>query len=202
MKIMNPQLKDALQEIINIGLGKAAAMLNKLLNNHIILEVPHVTIVPFSDIGNEFGMMHSTPISAVRLSFKGAVNGISSLVFPPDSASKLVDILMGEESFSDDLDAIKIGTLSEVGNIILNSVMASFANTLDTRLIYTIPAYVEGNISSVLQLDAERDALVLSAKTRFTVESQRIEGEVILLFEIGSFDVLSSAIDASMNELI
>jgi Chemotaxis protein CheC, inhibitor of MCP methylation len=196
---MNPELKDALQEIINIGLGKAAAMLNKLLKNHIILEVPQVTIIPFCDIGREFGLMRSTSVSAVRLSFKGAINGISSLVFPPDSASKLVDVLMGEESFSDDLDAIKIGTLSEVGNIILNSVMASFANTLDTRLMYTIPAYVEGNISSILQLDAERDALVLSAKTRFTVESHRIEGEVILLFEIGSFDILNNAVNAAIN---
>jgi chemotaxis protein CheC len=195
----SPELKDALREIINIGVGKAAGMLNELLNNHILLEVPRVDIIPFSDIDRELGVMGGTPVSAVRLRFKGPITGISSLVFLPDSASKLVDVLMGEEYLSDDLDAIKIGTLSEVGNIILNAVMAAFGNFLETRLSYSIPAYVEGSMSSVLHLDMERDAPVLSATTRFTVESYRIEGEIILLFEIGSFDVLKSAVNAAMN---
>ncbi len=196
---MRSELKDAIQEIINIGLGKAAAMLNKLLKNHILLEIPQVTIIPFSEVTREFGLMHLTPVSAVRLCFKGSINGVSSLVFPPDSASKLVDLLVGEENFSEDMDGIKIGTLSEVGNIILNSVMASFSNTLETRLIYTIPAYIEGDISAILRLEVERDALVISAKTRFTVESQEIEGEIFLLFELGSFDILSRAVDAAIN---
>lgn len=199
MIAITTELRDALREIINIGVGKAAGMLNELLNNHIILEVPQVAVIPFSDIEREFGLMRTLSVSAVRLRFKGPITGVSSLVFPPDSAAKLVDILMGEEPLSDDLDAIKIGTLSEVGNIILNAVMASFSNTLETRLSYTIPAYVEGSMTSVLHLDMERDAPVLSATTRFTVESHRIEGEIILLFEIGSFDILKAAVEAALN---
>ncbi len=199
MIAITTELRDALREIINIGVGKAAGMLNELLNNHIILEVPQVAVIPFSDIEREFGLMRTLSVSAVRLRFKGPITGVSSLVFPPDSAAKLVDILMGEEPLSDDLDAIKIGTLSEVGNIILNAVMASFSNTLETRLSYTIPAYVEGSMTSVLHLDMERDAPVLSATTRFTVESHRIEGEIILLFEIGSFDILKAAVEAAPN---
>jgi len=195
----SPELKDALREIINIGVGKAAGMLNELLNNHIHLEVPRVDIIPFSDIDREFGVKGVTPVSAVQLRFKGPITGVSSLVFLPDSAAKLVDVLMGEEPLSDDLDAIKIGTLSEVGNIILNAVMAAFGNFLETRLSYSIPAYVEGSMSSVLHLEMERNAPVLSATTHFSVESYRIEGEIILLFEIGSFDVLKCAVDTTMN---
>lgn len=199
MTVASPELKDALKEIINIGVGRAAGMLNDLLNNHITLEVPHVDVISFGDIDNSLGVVRTTPVSAVRLSFRGPINGVSSLVFPPDSASKLVDVLIGEESFSDDLDALKIGTLSEVGNIILNAVMAAFGNLLETRLTYSIPAYVEGSIASVLHLEMERTAPVLSATTRFSVESYQVEGEIILLFEIGSFDFLKGAIDAALN---
>ena len=144
---ITPQFKDALKEIINVGVGRAAGMLNELLNNHIELEVPRVDVIPFSEVEREFCLMGSQSVSAVRLRFKGPITGVSSLVFPTDSAAKLVDILMGEESLSADLDSIKIGTLSEVGNIILNAVMAAFGNLLETRLIYTIPAYMEGSMS-------------------------------------------------------
>ncbi|BCS52392.1 chemotaxis protein CheX [Geobacter sp. SVR] len=202
MNTTSPELKDALREIINIGVGKAAGMLNGLLNNHITLDVPRVDIIPFRDIDRELGVVRSTSVSAVRLRFRGPITGVSSLVFPPDSAAKLVDVLVGEESFSDDLDAIKIGTLSEVGNIILNAVMAAFGNILETRLTYSIPSYVEGSVSSVLHMDLEEDAPVLSATTRFIVESDRIEGEIILLFEIGSFDILKRAINAAMEPVL
>lgn len=195
---ITPEFKDALKEIINVGVGRAAGMLNELLNNHIELAVPQVDVIPFSEVEREFSLMGSQSVSAVRLRFKGPITGVSSLVFPPDSAAKLVDILMGEESLSADLDSIKIGTLSEVGNIILNAVMAAFGNLLETRLIYTIPAYMEGSMSSVLHLDMDQDASVLSATTHFTVASHRIEGEIILLFEIGSFEALRMAVDQAV----
>lgn len=192
-------MKDALKEIINIGVGHAAGMLNDLLNHHIILELPQVDIINYSDLDHEFSDLSSTDVSAVRLQFKGALRGVSSLVFPPDSASKLADLLMGEEFLSDDLDEIKIGTLSEVGNIVLNSVMGSFSNTFETLLQYSIPAYYEGSMNSMLQLDTEQDTPVISAKTRFTVESHEIEGEILLFFELGSFDFLKEAIDTVME---
>jgi chemotaxis protein CheC len=193
------ELKDALREIINIGVGRAAGMLNELLNNHITLEVPKVDIVNLADISRELGIVQATSVSAVQLSFSGPVAGISSLVFPPDSASKLVDVLMGEESATADMDAVKIGTISEVGNILLNAVMAAFGNFMGVRLVYSIPSYVEGSLPKVLHMDAVKDSQVLTATTRFLVESHQIEGEIILLFEIRSFDMLAHAVDEALN---
>lgn len=105
---------------------------------------------------------------------------------------------MGEVSVSDDLDAIKVGALSEVGNIVLNAVMASFGDMLDARLTYSIPVYMEGKISSVFIEEATCHSPILSATAKFTVEEQQIFGEIILLFEIGAFDVLSTAV---LNQL-
>jgi hypothetical protein len=50
-------------------------------------------------------------------------------------------------------------------------------------------------------MDTDRNAPVLSATTRFIVESYSIEGEVILLFEIGAFDTLTAAVDTSYNSI-
>ena len=50
----------------------------------------------------------------------------------------------------------------------------------------------------MLHLDMDQDASVLSATTHFTVASHRIEGEIILLFEIGSFEALRTAVDQAV----
>jgi len=187
-------LNDALKEIINIGVGKAAGTLNDLLNKHILLEVPDVHLISLDEMDHTFRSIYKSTVSAVRLKFQGPISGLSSLVFPPESAAKLVDMLVGEVPISDDLDAIKVGALSEVGNIILNAVMASFGDMLDARLTYSIPVYMEGKISSVINEDAEGPTPVISATAKFTVEEHQIFGEIILLLEIGAFDVLSAAV--------
>ena len=187
-------LKDAIKEIINVGVGKAAGTLNDLLNKHIILEVPNVNFISLDEMDHTFCTINTLTVSAVSLKFRGPICGLSSLVFPPESAAKLVDMLVGEVPITDDLDAVKVGALSEVGNIILNAVMASFGNLLDARLTYSIPVYTEGKISSVFNGDVKCQSPVISATAKFTVEEHQIYGEIILLLEIGAFDVLLTAV--------
>ena len=49
MKVTSYQV-DALTELINIGVGRAAGMLNQILEAHIQLQVPSVKIFPHSQI--------------------------------------------------------------------------------------------------------------------------------------------------------
>jgi chemotaxis protein CheC len=37
--------------------------------------------------------------------------------------------------------------------------------------------------------------IVILARTRFTIEQIQVEGDIILLFEVGSFNALIAAID-------
>jgi chemotaxis protein CheC len=58
--------------------------------------------------------------ATVKQSFTGSFSRIAELVFPTESASKLVAVLTGEKQGSLDLDAAKICTLTEIGNIVIN----------------------------------------------------------------------------------
>jgi chemotaxis protein CheC len=188
---------DVLKELINIGVGRAAGMLNDMLQSRVQLQVPYVKIFSPHALKEEMGQLGDNKLSTVRLTFKGPFSGIASLVFPPDSAAKLVDVLTGEEAGFGDLDAIRIGTLTEVGNIILNGVMGSIGNVLQQHINYSVPTYLEDNIESLLlPKNAETNRMILLAHTRFTIEQLQIEGDIILLFEVGAFDALLAAIDA------
>ncbi|MBN1992376.1 MAG: chemotaxis protein CheC [Anaerolineae bacterium] len=196
MKLTPAQI-DTLKELINIGVGRAAGMLNDMLQSRVQLQVPYVKIFSPLTLKEEMGQLGSQKLSTVRLSFKGPFSGIASLVFPPDSAGKLVDVLTGEEPATPDLDSIRIGTLTEVGNIILNGVMGSIGNVLERHINYSVPTYLEDNIERLLLANGlDANTTILLAHTRFTIQQLQIEGDIILLFEVGSFDALLAAIDA------
>ena len=132
----------------------------------------------------------------VRLDFKGPFSGAAALAFPPESASKLVAVLAGEELGAPELDSVRAGTLNEVGNIVISGVMGSIGNVIKKRIEYSIPTYKEDTLRGLLTPDnPDPDASVLLARTRLTVEELQIERGIILLFEVGSFSALLEAME-------
>ena len=197
---LTPDQIDVLKELINIGVGRAAGVLNEMVHFRVLLQVPFVKILSLSDLRKEMESMGRYRVAAVRLGFKGPFSGTAALVFPPDSASKLVSVLTGEEPGTPDLDSVRAGTLTEVGNIVINGVMGSIGNLLRKRISYSLPDYMEDTIDKMLAgNEAGQDPTVLLVRTRFTVHQLHIEGDVLLLFEVGSFDALMSAVSSAYS---
>jgi len=143
MKLSTRQL-DALQELVNIGIGQAAGVLNDMIDSPIRLQIPYLQILTPIDVEEELEQhLNGEQIAAVQLKFTGSFGGIAQLVFPTNSAALLVTMLTGEEG-THDLDSVKIGTLSEVGNIVINGVMGAISNVLQQRLNYSIPTIAKG----------------------------------------------------------
>ena len=89
----SPRQLDALRELINIGIGKAAALLNEMLSAHIQLHVPRVEIIAVADLESVIDRLGGGVTAAVQLSFRGPFNGSASLVFADEGANRLVDLL-------------------------------------------------------------------------------------------------------------
>ncbi len=192
---------DALSELMNIGVGRAAGMLNQMLGSPIELYVPLVKILLASELNRELGQPAHEMLSFVRLPFRGPIQGTAALLFPSDSAAKLVAALTGEEPGTPDLDSVRAGTLSEVGNIVINGVMGSIGNILHLPLTYDLPTYLEASLPQLFgrtdpDAAAVSDPMVLLAHTRFAVRNLEIQGSILLIFEVLAFDALLTAVDA------
>lgn len=192
---------DALQEIFNIGVGRAASSLNELVESSISLQIPFVKLFSFEDLQQELAQnLIGDCFSAVRQNFDGSFSGTAELIFPTESASNLVSLLTGEETDSPDLDAVKIGTLSELGNIVINGVLGSMANIFQQYMTYTIPVYIEDTIKNLLDLDKRDDnTFFLLAQASFKIEHLEIVGDIILILEMNSLDVLLTAINQELG---
>jgi chemotaxis protein CheC len=196
------EMIDVLQELINIGIGRAAGMLNEMLDTHVILQVPIIRILSRHDLERELGEISGNTLSAVQMGFKGSFSGNALLLFPPESANNLVSVLTGEDSVEDDMDAIRTGTLTEIGNIVINGVMGSISNAIEKQLSYSVPYYLEDSLLNMLQQDNEvaRTDTIILARTHFIIETHFIYGDIILFFEVGSFDALMECVELLMEK--
>lgn len=194
---LTPFHLDALTEIVNIGIGQAASILNEMLNSHVILQVPHLDVIERDDLPKYFTEYGEDNLSSVKMDFTGNLNGVSSLIFPPDSATKLVSILTGEKIGTSDLDSVRMETLNEVGNIVLNGVMGSIGNIMEKHIDFSIPVYSEGKIEDMINQQFNMAGTIVFAEGFFTVEKHKIRGNIVLLFEMFSMDALLDAIQSA-----
>jgi chemotaxis protein CheC len=191
----SPDDVDAIRELINIGVGRAAGMLNDITGCTIHLKVPSIQIVDIARFTDGTQNDGNTPLSTVSLSFRGPMSGLAALVFPPESAALLVILMTRESEESREMDAMRIETLKEVGNIIINAVMGSIANVLKQHLNYSLPDYQELGIRSLAKsLHTKVDDRLVIANAHFQIEKTLIEGNIMLILELGSMDTLICSI--------
>jgi chemotaxis protein CheC len=195
-----PSQIDSLKEMVNIGVGHAAGVLNAMLNSRVQLHVPIVELMNYEELDAKIQSLGRGHLSSVRLGFKGPFSGNASIVFPSDGAIKLVSILTGVEADSSEMNELRVGTLTEVGNIVLNGVMGAIGNELKLHVFYSLPIYLENPFEVLLSSEqAQSNANVVWVQTSFNIESESIVGDIILVFDVGSLDLLLEAVNRAMG---
>jgi chemotaxis protein CheC len=199
MQLLSSQI-DSLKEMVNIGVGHAAGVLNAMLNSRVQLHVPVVEVMSYEELQSKIQTISHGSLSSVRIGFKGPFSGNASLVFPAEGAVKLVSILSGVDPDANDLHEMQVATLTEVGNIVLNGVMGAIGNELKLHVFYSLPIYLENPFEVLLSnRQTQFDASVVWVQTSFNIESESIVGDIILVFEVGSLDLLLEAVNRAMG---
>jgi chemotaxis protein CheC len=193
---LTPEQRDALTELINVGVGRAAASLNELVGGHVELNVPHVEILSLGELPAQLPELGKDRLSSVQMTFRGGLEGSAFLIFPQASAARLLTVVTGEDQGRGDIDSLRSGALTEVGNILINSVIGTLSNVLERPLRYSTPVYEEEPMMDLLMKQERKDPLILLAKTTFVIRQMQIEGNLLLLFELESFDSLMNAVEA------
>lgn len=199
---VSEEVLDGVRELITIGVGRSAGMLNRLTNAHVTLTVPDVCI---SDVASEYYLksalysVNREYTSHVILKFSGELTGSFNLIIPHSSALNLVIILTGEEGSPDEMDALRVETLLEVGNIIISSVMSSLSIFLTSRLSFQFPSYQTGTGDSASPFIINQSDVGITIRTRFQVQNKEIEGDMVILLNRESFDHLDTCIRTAME---
>ena len=175
-----------LSNLMSIGIEQAGETLNELTDCPIEFQIPVVETLTFESLQQRlqehFGV---EPICAAQLPFSGEFSGTARLLFPTDSAQVLTQALTGEQPESPDFEQAKEEMLTEVGNIVLNSVIGAIGNAVTQELRFSVPTYVEDSIDNLLHSSSvTSQAKILLAQARFNIEELQIAGDIILFFQV------------------
>ncbi|MBF0342736.1 MAG: hypothetical protein HQL06_00750 [Nitrospirae bacterium] len=198
--ILTSLVNDSIREIINMGIGQAAGLLNEMFNTHITLRIPDIKIILKEELNNEVSHLWRERVSVVWFPFSGTFCGTSYILFQSSSASNLVDLLGDNTSEDSVLDLIKIGALIEVGNIVLNGVIGTMVNLFDAKLNYSVPDYRELLAPQLISENRfEQGSVIIMARTCFEIKDQLINADILICLDASSFDVIVNYVNTMFN---
>lgn len=196
--------RDALTEIVNIGVGRAASSLRKMIGDQVTLSVPAIDIVSQRRAARLISEREAADLVAVRQDFDGAFAGPALLIFPESNSLELVRAVTGESLSVEDVTEIEQEALTETGNVILNSCLATIANMLKRSLAMTIPEVLHGNSAALFEVDeaGDQDGLVLFLYIDFAVRKRDIRGYIAMIMDIPSLEKLKELLDEFIARVV
>ena len=89
--------QDALAEIANMGVSRAASNLRQMVGEQVFLSVPSVKIVTREAASRLVERENVTKLVAVQQSFEGPFAGRALLIFPEAQSLELVRSIVGDQ---------------------------------------------------------------------------------------------------------
>lgn len=192
----NEEFDDAVSELVNIGVGRAAASLATMIKERIELSVPRLMTVPYRELPKHLGLMQEleeqSGISLVQQAFGGRLAGNASILFPLASARRLVELLTDGALSAEELDLEMEAALTEVGNILINSVLGTLGNITGMEISFQLPEYLQCKVQDLEFSFGDRD--ILLAVVLVGISGTQIQGHLLLLFDLPSMETLHEAV--------
>lgn len=193
MPQLDAEQSDALGEIFNIGVGRAASALSELLHEEVLLSVPHVQVLTVSEAAHRLSAA-DIPMYGVRQPFSGTLRGDALLIFPSHRSLDLVRLMAGQSVPTDELSAIEQDAMTEIGNVMLNACIASLGELLGSEFALGLPSVSMGDSRAILGTRIQNH-LVVFLHIRFELKTSAIEGYVVFVLHTTSMETLRDALN-------
>ena len=182
---------DALTELVNIGVSRAAASLRDLVGEQVFLTVPTLAILTRAKAADHVSLSKSSQLVAVRQAFQGEFSGRALLIFPEANSLELVRVVAGGHLSLEDIVELEQEALAEIGNIILNSCVATISNLLQRSLTMSLPEIVRGTGLDLFELSLSgADDVVLFIHINFSLQGHEISGYVAMVMDLPALNAL------------
>ena len=183
---------DALTEMVNIGVNRAAASLREMVGEQVLLSVPKVTLVSRDRAIAMLGEHEVSHLVGIHQVFEGEITGRALLIFPDTKSLELVRAVTGGELPLEEIIELEHEALAEIGNIILNGCLATIANMLQRNLKMSLPEILRGEPTIFFNLEPPPDAgdVVMFLYINFAIRQRDIRGYIAMLMDMPSLAAL------------
>lgn len=187
----NEQVLDMIRELINVGMGEAAAVLSDLVKTRVLIKVPDISIIDVSNIGKFLSLELSDLGVYLSQDFHGEIEGRSILFYTEECSMALLKAL--SEIHGEDLTETNRATLQEVGNVVLVTCISTISEMIGLRTIFEMPVVtVETSdvyfANMLKELEKLQKAVVV--RNQIAVHNKEISGYLIVLLSFDYFEMI------------
>jgi chemotaxis protein CheC len=188
---------DALQELMNIAFGQAAAELAEVIDISVSLSFPKLRTLKISELHsyisqNSHGKAKS---NIVEQSFRGNADGIAYLIFPYGTERDFLSLFNYDSDSGDFLTDVEKEVLSEVGNILIGACVSRMFDLLSTSVTYKPPHTSIGvQLTENFAYGFSDTDFAIMLKTSFVLSEKSIEGYLFLVNSQSSVEPLKKAL--------
>ena len=192
--------RDGLGEVATIGAGHAATALSQLTDRRIMISVPHVRRVSYSEVPDMVSTF-GDHIAVVGMRMLGDLTGRALLAFGEYDAARLCDLILRRPPGPPRiLGEMEQSGLKEVGNIVCSAYLTALSNFMGMMLLPSVPALIIGPtreaIAATVDPDETETDLVFCVDTSFTAEGadDPLTGAFLLMPDKASVRAILEAI--------
>jgi chemotaxis protein CheC len=201
-----PEKLDALQELVNMGMGAAGAALAEALGVFVELAVPSVD---FTDRRSVAGLLDSgawakEEVEAIRQPFFGAFTGESMMIFNEHVQDELSDLPgYGLADGDKPTDAEQQEMLLDLANVVIGACVNGIAEPFQESVSFAPPSRLGGRaaIRTFLSHDAVAWHQGLIVNVDFKVEGRSFLSRVLVFLPEHSLQLVDQAVTRLLDEL-
>jgi len=190
---------DILTEMFNLGVGKAASSLSAMVKQEIKLSVPRIEFLSVVELADELGS--DSTICSVSQRLSGPFSAQSMLLFPEENSLNIVRQLLGEDLPDETIEELQQEAFSEIGNIVLNACIGSFAEAIDTEFKIDLPLFEMSKPLDLLKVDENKNETALFIRIDLTLCASDITGYMAFLMGTLSLDQLKDVLKSMLQKL-
>lgn len=191
--------QDLLGELFNIGVGNAAASLSQMVQQEVKLSVPEVEFVTVSELANHLGKNQS--ICSVAQYMDGPFKARSMLLFPEESSIEVVRKMLGSHLTDEAVADLQQEALSEIGNIVLNACIGSFAQAINAEFKVDLPQFELSKPSELLNVSGNSNDIILFIRIDLTLSESEITGYLAFLLGSLSLEQLHKILQTMLGKM-
>ena len=176
--------KDAVLELINIGVGKAAAALSTIAQQEIVLSVPSFEFIEYGELVRSLEQIDQNDLSVISQYFNGDFSGTALLLFPDSSGMLLVRQMLRDMVQDEHFSELEGEALVEVGNIILNACFGQLGELLSTELDSRLPKFIKAEAKQVAsEAGIISGTVVMMLQVDFYMQESKTKGFLMFVMD-------------------
>lgn len=189
---------DVFRETVNVAIGRAAALIAKVLGVFVQLPVPNVNLLEVGELHMALADASSSrQLTAICQGFIGSgIAGEALLIFHDSEVADIAQLMQRQSADYSDLEM-----LLDLSSVLIGACLSSIAEQIDVVFSQGHPQILgqHAAIDELIRLNHKRWKKTLAVEISYSLEGHDIRFDLLLLFTEDSIERLTHKLAYLMN---